>query len=466
MKIAVKNLGAIKQAEIDLGKKLNVFCGPNGTGKTYLAYLIYSITSLNNKSLGRILEKEYINQLVSTNTTSIEIEVNKLWNYREEEVQTIKENLWNLFAVAENKSEKFFSKTEIQILDTFETFESQFTEMNFKKEIKLYGYKFIISKIKKTHNINITLDENQIKVQDFLRFLEIALLSRVYSILAFYPIVSSTIFPVERNSIYTFSEELSIRNNDRYEMIKELSSKKDINPMDLFFKPNTRYPQPIRDGLRVAENLENTQKLSSPYYDFATEIEKELLNGKVTVTNEGNVEFSSDKAPRVKLSFHQSSSIVKTLSSLVIYLKHLATKDDLVIIDEPELNLHPDNQIKLTRIFARLINQGIRLVISTHSDYIVREINNLIMVSSTDENPELVDLAKEMGYEKDEYLKLDDFKAYLFKYKNASAKQTEVVPIKCDKNGFDVETLDKTIEDLNDRSNQLFYALKYGKDYE
>ena len=95
MKILVKNLGAIKQAEIDLSKKLTVFCGPNGTGKTYLAYLIYSITSLNNKSLGRILDKEYINQLVSNNTTKIEIEANKLWNYREEEVNNIKENLWN-----------------------------------------------------------------------------------------------------------------------------------------------------------------------------------------------------------------------------------------------------------------------------------------------------------------------------------------------------------------------------------
>ena len=236
--------------------------------------------------------------------------------------------------------------------------------------------------------------------------------------------------------------------------------------MDLFFKPNTRYPQPIRDGLRVAENLENIQKLNSPYYEFANEIEKELLNGKVTVTNDGNVEFSSDKAPRVKLSFHQSSSIVKTLSSLVIYLKHLATKDDLVIIDEPELNLHPDNQIKLTRIFARLINQGIRLVISTHSDYIVREINNLIMVSSTRNNVELADFANDFGYMNDEYLNLEDFNAYLFKYKNNNAKQTEVFQIDCDENGFDVETLDKTIEDLNDRSNQLFYALKYGKDYD
>lgn len=466
MKILVKNLGAIKQAEIDLSKKLTVFCGPNGTGKTYLAYLIYSITSLNNKSLGNILEKEHINNLVSENRTTIQIEANKLWNYRENEIETITSNLWNLFAVAENKSEKFFSKTEIQIIDTFDAFEKKYVELSFENEIKLYGYKLKINKLQNSSNVVIALEENQIKDQDFLRFLEIALLSRIYSILSFYPIVSSTIFPVERNSIYTFSEELSIRNNDRYEMIKELSSKKDINPLDLFFKPNTRYPQPIRDGLKVAENLENIQKLSSPYFEFASEIEKELLNGKVTITSEGNVEFSSDKAPRVKLSFHQSSSIVKTLSSLVIYLKHLATKDDLVIINEPELNLHPDNQVRLSKIFSRLINQGIRLVISTHSDYIVREINNLIMISSINNDSKISSLAVELNYQKDEYINLNDFKAYLFKYKNSNARQTEVTPIKFDKNGFDVETLDKTIEDLNDRSNQLFYALKYGIDYE
>ena len=466
MKIAVKNLGAIKNAEIDLSKKLNVFCGPNGTGKTYLAYLIYSITSLSNKGLGRILEKEYISELVGQNSTKIEIEINKLWNFREEEVNLIKENLWNIFAVAESKSDKFFSNTEIEIVDTIKDFENKFMALTFEKEVKFYNYKFVLKKFQNSTSIEVVLDDKQIKNQDFLRFLEIGLLSSVYSILAFYPIVSSTIFPVERNSIFTFSEELSIRNNVRYDMIKELTSKKDINPMDLFFKQNTRYPQAIRDGLRVAEDLENIQKLNSPYYKFATEIEEELLKGKVTINSEGSVEFSSEKAKTVKLSFHQSSSIVKTLSSLVIYLKHIATKDDLVIIDEPELNLHPDNQVKLTRIFARLINEGIRLVVSTHSDYIVRELNNLIMVSSVIENNSKSELLAELGYAEGEYLKLEDFQAYLFKYKNDKAKQTEVIAIKCDKNGFDVETLDKTIEELNDRSNQLFYSLKYASENE
>jgi hypothetical protein len=101
----------------------------------------------------------------------------------------------------------------------------------------------------------------------------------------------------------------------------------------LVFKRTTRYPQPIRDGLEVAEDLSNIEQRNSvDYFEFAEEIETELLHGKVIINKDGNVEFVSKKAPRVKLSFHQSSSIVKTLASLVIYLKYRAVKNDLVII--------------------------------------------------------------------------------------------------------------------------------------
>ena len=41
MIITVKNLGVIKKAEFDTSKKLTVFCGPNSTGKTYLAFNFY-----------------------------------------------------------------------------------------------------------------------------------------------------------------------------------------------------------------------------------------------------------------------------------------------------------------------------------------------------------------------------------------------------------------------------------------
>ena len=50
------------------------------------------------------------------------------------------------------------------------------------------------------------------------------------------------------------------------------------------------------------------------------------------------------------------------------------------MIDEPELNIHPENQRHIARLLARLVNAGLRIVISTHSDYIVREFNSLLML--------------------------------------------------------------------------------------
>lgn len=462
MKIQIKELGAIKEATIDLDKKLTIFCGPNGTGKTYMAYVLYALTNLNNKNIGIRLEEEIVKTLVEGNSAKIIINYELIWNFRVKEVENIKENLWNLFAIPETKSKDFFAKTEINVLENKEDFQIKINQTAINETIRFYDYSFVLAKEPDTDEITFSISDSLIKNKEFYNFMEIVFLSRLYSIIAFYPITSSTIFPVERNSIYTFSNELSIRKNDALEHIQAITNKKDFSLFDLVFKRTTRYPQPIRDGLEVAEDLDNIQQRNSnEYFEYATEIENELLKGKVVITKEGKVEFVSEKAPRIKLSFHQSSSIVKTLASLVIYLKYRATKNDLVIIDEPEMNLHPDNQVRLAKVFARLVNKGLRLVISTHSDYIIREFNNLIMISS--DNPNLSSVKEKSMYRDDEFLRIDDVGAYMFNYKNDKAKQTDVKAIKIDQYGFEVSTLDKTIEELNKRSDELYYTLKYGK---
>jgi predicted ATPase len=60
----------------------------------------------------------------------------------------------------------------------------------------------------------------------------------------------------------------------------------------------------------------------------------------------------------------------------------LAQEGDFIIIDEPELNLHPDNQRKIARWLVRVVNAGFKVMITTHSDYIIREFNNLIMLQT------------------------------------------------------------------------------------
>ena len=43
MKLSVKNLGPIKQGEIDLSKRFSVFVGYNNSGKTYMAQVIWTM---------------------------------------------------------------------------------------------------------------------------------------------------------------------------------------------------------------------------------------------------------------------------------------------------------------------------------------------------------------------------------------------------------------------------------------
>ncbi|ELI6456036.1 AAA family ATPase [Flavobacterium psychrophilum] len=287
-------------------------------------------------------------------------------------------------------------------------------------------------------------------------------MSRIYSLLSFFPITSSIFFPVERNSIFTFNNELSIRNNERYEMIQEmLLEKKDINPFQLLLNRKTRYPQAIKDALKIADDLEEYQKTQSSFYHFAEEIENKLLNGKVIISKEGNVEFKSNKAKSLSLSFHQSSSIVKTLASLILYLKHKAVENDLIIIDEPELNLHPDNQILLARIFSKLIKKGLRIIVSTHSDYIIREFNNILMISQ--DNNDVKELATQIGYEEDEIFEADDINMYLFDFKNDKSLKTEVKVLTKSISGFSIKSIDDAIEKQSKIADQIYYTLRFGK---
>lgn len=73
----------------------------------------------------------------------------------------------------------------------------------------------------------------------------------------------------------------------------------------------------------------------SPYYDFAEEIENDLLHGVVQVSNDGEIQFKPLKSTSTVLPIQMTASVVKTLSSLVVYLKYIAHENDLIIIDEP-----------------------------------------------------------------------------------------------------------------------------------
>jgi predicted ATPase len=457
MKIQVKELGAIKEAKIDLDKPLTLLCGQNNTGKTYLAFVIYALTKVKvNKSPLKIS----IPKLIENGYLNVEIDTNQLFEYKNRVIKDVKLNLDTIFGISGEFASQMLSKFEISFDSNNESCTNKLLDIEINETTSINDQRFNL--IKKANELSLRIEliegldySSIIKFEMFDYFLSSIVASR----LTFYPISNAVIFPVERNSIFTFSKELSLNRNLLIDQMQRLSKGEKMTPFDLLKNSSNRYPLAISDGLSVSNDLQNIQKNKSEFFEIATEIEEKLLTGTLTITKEGDVQFTSNKNKGKKLPIHMSASIVKTLSSLVIYLKYIAEKSDLLIIDEPEMNLHPDNQIILTRIFAKLLKKGFRLLISTHSDYIIREFNNLIMISS--DKPEVIKVAEELQYDLSDAIKPENVGCYYFHFPKASSKQVMVKEIVVDDSGFEIESIDKEINAQNDRAMSLSYAINY-----
>lgn len=111
------------------------------------------------------------------------------------------------------------------------------------------------------------------------------------------------------------------------------------------------------------------------------------------------------------------------------------------------MNLHPDNQVAVARIIAKMVNRGFKVIVNTHSDYLIKELNNLIMLSS---RPEYVE---ELGYQDNEVIEPNRVEAILFRYDSRRRGET----LSVSEDGFEVATIDDVINHINSRSQKLYF---------
>jgi predicted ATPase len=111
-------------------------------------------------------------------------------------------------------------------------------------------------------------------------------------------------------------------------------------------------------------------------------LEGHLLGGVVDYERRGSdVRLFFTMNDGQKLPMEASSSLVRALSGLDLYLRHWANRGDLVILDEPEMNAHPDAQLGIVELLAYLVNNGVRVVVTTQSPYMVDHLGTLVEAS-------------------------------------------------------------------------------------
>lgn len=450
MKLKFQQIGPIPEAIIDLTKKLTIFCGPNNTGKTYISYFIYALANIMIRS-NSVITDEQVDILQKEGTVCVPINLYVLKEIKEKMVQIMRDIVGQIYGMPDDKATTFFEGLNVSYDETQADFEKRIIE----SEMSLDGVVTSTIKIraKKISGKNeICLSSDGSFVVDNEKFHNAVLLHAmpyIYHCLALYPVTSSTIFPVERLATQVFSQEL---------MAARLAPQNAgvlAGPIVTKDK-NVRYPLAIWDSLQNASKLSSYQNTISPYADLADMLEKELLSGSLSVDNSGEAIFKANGARNKPIPIKMTASVVKSVSALTFYLRYNAVANDLVIIDEPEINLHPDSQIRLARMLSKMMNRGLRLLISTHSDYIVRELNNLIMLSSLDVDS-FDKVKEEYGYSDDMKIGITDIKAYMFK-RNRQNK-TEVTPIDVTREGFEVTTIDDALRTLNRASEHIYYSL-------
>ncbi len=120
--------------------------------------------------------------------------------------------------------------------------------------------------------------------------------------------------------------------------------------------------------------------------NVAASIERDILSGDLAVTPSDHA--FPDIAYRsrgVSIPMHRSSSMVSELAPVLLLLRHGIAPGDMLIIEEPEAHLHPANQRKFALGIARMVRAGLRVLLSTHSDYFLAELSNGVRRSELDE---------------------------------------------------------------------------------
>ena len=123
--------------------------------------------------------------------------------------------------------------------------------------------------------------------------------------------------------------------------------------------------------------------------ELAAKLEQEALAGRIGIrrpTPGGYPEFVyRPRGTEQEVRLTRASSMVSELAPVVLFLRGAVGRGDTLVIEEPEAHLHPAAQTRVAVALARLVRAGVRVVVTTHSDWLLKEIGNLMRAGELNE---------------------------------------------------------------------------------
>ncbi|MGI9250048.1 MAG: AAA family ATPase [Pseudohongiellaceae bacterium] len=435
MKIAVQDFGPIAKGEIDL-RPLTVFAGPSNTGKSWMATLIYVLEQCNQSGIfsgGSDYEENFLAKHADHKMPSNPqdwtdaVESGRVITLKQGEIKAVYDTAC---AEANNiipKLKRYYGVSDISQL------------INKNREKGKLSVTFNIGKIKYSFNKSLTTKKySDSKIEEDL--LQVSLPKKI-------SLAGGPNYDKLPELLYRFNE--AVNEHDDYlerkdeihamlcsyvceVVIDELTSANlDNRQSQAFYLPADRsgimrthsvlISALIRDasraGLRhggfrlpllsgvIGDFLEallisanDTRNQGKPDREgLSASLEGRILKGKVnsrkSESGYPNFEYQPE-GWKDRLPLITASSMISELSPVVLFLRHLVEPGDTLILEEPEAHLHPASQKKLMEEIANWVNNGIKVILTTHSDWILESLSNIVARDETATKKEQVSLNK------------------------------------------------------------------------
>ena len=186
-----------------------------------------------------------------------------------------------------------------------------------------------------------------------------------------------------------------------------------------FMGANTTSPIGMyRDFLAQLDDLKTSSRTISPDNQFFVNYIAKLSDGEIVLEN-GSVFLQFESGEKIPVSAAASS--VKELMPFLLMLQNGKIRQyNSLLFEEPEAHVHPKKQFLLMDMLARCCNKGMLIQMTTHSDYLLGRMNQLLVLGKIREKSmEAFEIfCKEHQFNKNLYLHTEQIGGYYFKREN------------------------------------------------
>lgn len=378
MRLVLENIGMLKNAELNL-ESLSVIAGENDNGKSTVGKVVFCIVKAINRYKEDLQEsKEYkINEKLDQ----------VYFDLRRALMTLVDEPTEVISRVSYLRDPELKSDYKLQLLhDDLLDLESRWKIDERSLHALKQSYSELLKLVNEPENTKKSIENALNKVftsefdssvllngeeQGFIRLFEDDLKLIDIKVSAANKIkLLSDVEPVELKDATFIESPLILNNHDL--LIRSQSglnlSKRSLSRLGMPY--TTLHTKDLFDKLKelplgeLFDSEENTV--------FRDSIHR-IVNGEIIYDNDKK-DFIFNKDGK-SISIKNTASGIKVFGILQLLSKNsFLNKNSMLIFDEPENHLHPNWQLKLAKILVELARNGVYVLVSSHSPYMIEAL--------------------------------------------------------------------------------------------